>query len=726
MSELAAVPDYASRAVAPLTIRRWTALWVGALRLLREAAPRPAATVVAAQLVSGVATVAKLGVAGLLLSRLADGGAVFWPLVIAAALLAVGAVAGSVSNEVSMLVSERVAQTAQDRVLAVAAAVDLEAYESPGFQDRLARAQANADEQSWMVVRASIELLTALVGTVAVGAVLVARQPLLAVVVLVGGLPLWVAARRNSSQLYRLQWDHTPLERERGYLQHVLTSRREAAELRVFGLGEYLRDRYEFLYAQRMEAMVSLARHRVMRSAVAAVLSSASGAVALAVLVGLVSRGSLSVADAGVVTLAVWQLQSRVAGAMSGVGLLQEAGRFLDDFVDFTELAPQVAASSAGLTPPHSFERLRVDGVSFRYPGTATTVLRDVSFEVSAGQVVAIVGRNGSGKTTLAKLLCGLYQPSAGRIWWDDVALDRCDRALVARRVGALFQDFATYELSARENVAFGDQTRAGDSDALERAAARAGAREMIGWMPAEWETRLSREYEGGVDLSVGQWQRLALARAFFRDAPFLVLDEPTSALDPRAEAELFAALRDLYAERTVVLISHRFSSVRSADVILVMDRGRLVEAGDHAALMGRRGLYAELYDLQASAYLDRVPEGEPVPHRPSTEPASPGRTEPPSGSERGRDASMTLARGDAAAPAPAPRLRPRSSRPAARPTWPAGGIAAAAGSGAAGAEAYGTTNGRAPAPGPAAGVGGLTDVATDDGGTIGVETPIG
>jgi ATP-binding cassette subfamily B protein len=308
-----------------------------------------------------------------------------------------------------------------------------------------------------------------------------------------------------------------------------------------------------------------------------------------------------------VVAIGLWQLQGRVAGFLVSAALLAEAGRFLDDYVTFTELAPVVAASQRGPVPPMGFSKLRVERLSFTYPGTEREVLRDISLEIDAGEVVALVGANGSGKTTVAKLLCGLYRPSAGAIWWDGERFDLADRRSAPTRVGALFQHFGTYQLPARENVGFGDVTRLADQAAMEEAATRAGVGELIGKLPRGWDTRLSREFDDGVELSVGQWQRVALARAFFRDAPFLVLDEPTSALDPRAEADLFASLRRLYADRTVLLISHRFSSVRSADWIYVLEEGRIIEQGTHDQLMEARGRYCELFTLQAAAYLDGV-----------------------------------------------------------------------------------------------------------------------
>jgi ATP-binding cassette subfamily B protein len=221
------------------------------------------------------------------------------------------------------------------------------------------------------------------------------------------------------------------------------------------------------------------------------------------------------------------------------------------------------------------------------------------------GEIIALVGENGSGKTTLAKLLCGLYPPKRGEILWDGADLRTFDPEELRRSIAVIFQEFARYQLSGWDNLAVGDPARAGDRAGMEAAAREAGAHPFLAALASGYDTVLSPQFDGGADLSLGQWQRVAIARAFFRDAPFLVLDEPTAALDPRAEADLFASLRTLCAGRTVLLISHRFSSVRSADRIYVLHEGRIVEHGSHAQLMKERGRYAEMFSLQASSYVD-------------------------------------------------------------------------------------------------------------------------
>jgi ATP-binding cassette, subfamily B, bacterial len=260
-----------------------------------------------------------------------------------------------------------------------------------------------------------------------------------------------------------------------------------------------------------------------------------------------------------------------------------------------------------------------VEDVSFTYPESDRPAVDGVSLEIGKGEIVALVGENGSGKTTLAKMLAGLYQPEKGRILWDDVDLADVDADELRRSVAVIFQDFERYLLPARENVGLGRKERIEDLEAIVEAAGRADANEFLAGLPEGYETMLGREFSGGFDLSIGQWQRVALARAFFRDAPFVILDEPTASLDARAESNLFDRMRELLHGRSVVLISHRFSSVRSADRIYVLHEGRVVEEGSHAELMERDGLYAELFTLQARAYVERPldPAHEEPPEEP-------------------------------------------------------------------------------------------------------------
>jgi ATP-binding cassette subfamily B protein len=291
---------------------------------------------------------------------------------------------------------------------------------------------------------------------------------------------------------------------------------------------------------------------------------------------------------------------------VQGTNQFFEAAPLVTDINEFLRLEPTRRAERATGAVPDGFTSIAADHVSFTYPGSTELALRDVSVRLNAGEVVALVGENGSGKTTLAKLLSSLYQPVQGRVLWNGEDTAAMDPDRFRRSVAVLFQDFIRYALPARDNVAFGDITREEDEDAdsaVRAAAAQAGADVFLAGLPKGYDTILGPEFEDGQDLSIGQWQRVALARAFFRDAPLIILDEPTASLDARAEHELFDSIRTLCLGRSVLLISHRFSTVRTADRIYVLESGQIVEQGNHDSLMAAEGLYAELFRLQAEAY---------------------------------------------------------------------------------------------------------------------------
>jgi ATP-binding cassette subfamily B protein len=346
----------------------------------------------------------------------------------------------------------------------------------------------------------------------------------------------------------------------------------------------------------------------------------------IAVLSWLYVSDRMSLAAVGAAVFGLYQLANQLRGLHMSATSLYEATLFIRDYSSFLTLEPEVEAEEEGTrAAPHGFEVLSVDDVAFTYPESDRPAVDGVTLEVRKGEVVALVGENGSGKTTLAKMLAGLYRPESGRIRWDDVDLADVDADELRRSVAVIFQDFERYLLPARENVGLGREERIDDYEAIVEAAQRADADAFLAGLPEGYETMLGREFSGGFDLSIGQWQRVALARAFFRDAPFVILDEPTASLDARAESRLFERMRELLDGRSVVLISHRFSSVRSADRIYVLHEGKVVEHGSHDQLMAEDGLYAELFTLQARAYVEQ-PErlalaDEPPDEEPGEEP---------------------------------------------------------------------------------------------------------
>ncbi|MCM3660789.1 ABC transporter ATP-binding protein/permease [Georgenia satyanarayanai] len=523
-----------------------------------------------------------------------------------AGLMAAAALLDSVRGSMSRFLGESVARRTYQDVLDAATAVSLRHFESASFYDRLQRVEASATSRPFQVTQALLGIVGGLAATIGVGAVLAGIHPVLLPLLLLGGLPMILTNRRESRREFQFTVAQTPHQRQRYYLSYLLTTRDEAKEVRAFDLGGPFRERFDELYARYLADLARHLRRRLALSTAGNLGSAAVLTATLLVLVTLIGRGAVSVAQAGAAIVAIRMLQGQVQALLRGMQSIFEAGLFLSDVDQFMDLAATARDEEEGDPAPPAFGEITVEDVRFSYPGSATEALRGVDLRIRRGQVVALVGENGSGKTTLAKILAGLYDPSAGAVRWDGRDTRTYSRVSVRDRVAVIFQDFVRYAFTARENIAFGRAGKCEDARVAE-AAGRAGAASFLEALPAGYETILSRMFKGGRDLSGGQWQRVAIARAFYRDAELMILDEPTAALDPRAESALYESLRAVLAGRTAVFISHRFSSVRAADVIYVLDQGRVVEAGSHEELMAREGMYAELFRLQAAAYL-----GEP------------------------------------------------------------------------------------------------------------------
>jgi ATP-binding cassette subfamily B protein len=402
--------------------------------------------------------------------------------------------------------------------------------------------------------------------------------------------------------------ESTELHRERIYLEDVMIDRDDAKELRAFGANSAFRRWHAELWDVWLERLTALVRRRLGMTAVGSLVTTAVLVATLAFALVLAGRGSISLGDAAIAVVGLQQLSSRLQAAGTAFGGVHEGVTFLSDFEDFRAELPAIRGRRPMGTPPQQPSVLTVEHVSYRYPGADKDALVDVSFSVQRGQILAIVGANGSGKSTLAKLLCGLLPPSAGRILWDGVDLSTCAPDIVRAQIAPVFQDYARFQLTVGQAIGLGDVGRLDDVNGMRRAAERAGLNGVLAASPRALDTRLGKAFRDGIDLSGGEWQRLAIARALFRDASFFVLDEPSASLDPRAEEELFSTLEALCSDRFIIFISHRLATVRSADVVLVLDEGEVVEVGSHDDLLNAGALYADLYNLQAERYGARPP----------------------------------------------------------------------------------------------------------------------
>jgi len=582
-------------------------LLADSLRLVWEAGRKEFLITTALQVITGFGIAAQLFIARALFEAVLSAGGTRDLAGVApelAALLAITVAldfARAVQTEQTRVLSELVGRKALDRVLDVSTRIDLLAFEAPDFYDQLTRARAQGQFRSFQIVNGFLGLVGSAIASVGLILALAAMQPILLPFVAVAYIPLWVVASRNTKDLYQWTRGMTPNDRERNYLQQILTRRDPAKEVRSFGTAQFLRDRYDRLYDERIRDLRSLARRRMRRSLVGSLAATAVTAASVGMLTFLYIDDRMDLATLGATVFGLYQLSGQLRGVHFSVASLYESVVFVRDYTSFLQLRPE---DSDNEPAPREFETLRAEQVSFTYPDANRPALDGVSLEIKRGEVVALVGENGSGKTTLAKIVAGLYRPDQGHVLWDDVDVGEVDRDELRASIAVIFQDFERYLLPARENVGMGRHERIDSLDDVVAAATRADANDFLEGLPEGYETMLGREFSGGYDLSIGQWQRVALARAFFRDAPFVILDEPTAALDARAESRLFERLGELLEGRSVLLISHRFSSVRSADRIYVLEHGKVVEEGTHDELMEAGGRYAELFTLQARAYL--------------------------------------------------------------------------------------------------------------------------
>lgn len=600
------------RADRPRRLPRLIAL---AIRIAWRAAPREVVGLVAAQLGGVAAMVGALLLGRHLLSigldaSRAGGGlnrAIPTALLLTAATGAIG-ITRAVAMRDQRLLGELTLRFGIDRVLDFACAAELTDFDDPAFHDDLARGRA-ATQRLQMVVSSLAGLVSATAGATAAVVALLVLQPLLAPVALLALAPAWFAASRRGRLFYSFAYRLTPQDRERFYLTDVLASRDPAKEIRAYQLAPFLRGRHDSLYDERIRGVRLLARRQLVLSVVADLAAAAIIAGALLTLIALTNAHDISLAGAGAAVVAIALLGQRTSAAGSSAGTLSESGLFIEDLARLMdgrdgEGPPEAALVHTSLEPePVEPWSIAAQHLTFSYRGVDRPALQDVSIAIHPGEVVALVGPNGSGKTTLAKLLAGLYLPEAGRVRWNGVDTSDCDRELVGRRIAVVFQDFMRYALTAYDNIALGRTERFADASAVEEAAREAGVDHAIRQLPLGYKSVLGPQFEEGVDLSLGQWQRMALARVYFREASFVILDEPTAALDAHAEEDLFDRIRALLAGRSVLLISHRFSTVRHADRIYVLEGGSIIEAGAHDDLVADDGLYAELFRAQAAAY---------------------------------------------------------------------------------------------------------------------------
>ncbi len=521
-----------------------------------------------------------------------------------------GAVAlvASLCSSLGSFVNEGQGRVMADYMSAIlqrkAVEVDLEYYENAEFFNTLHRAQEEAPYRPTRIVNGLSTLGQNLISLIGVAVLLATLHPVVILVIVLGALPGVLVRLRFINILLAWQKRRSALERRASYFNWLLTLAPWAKEVRLFDLSGLFIERHATLRREMRGEQLAISLRRTYAEAGAQLFVVLPMFACMAfVAVGAV-QNRMSLGAVTMYFLAFGRGQGAVQGLLGALLSLHEDSRFLGYLYEFLDLVPKVASPAQPKPVPRPMQGgISFEDVFFAYPGSERPALQGLNLHVAPGEAVAIVGENGSGKTTLVKLLCRLYDPDSGRVCMDGVDVRELDLTQLRREVSVIFQDYVHYDLSARENIWVGHTLLDENDPAIVQAARRSGAHEVIGKLPQNYETLLGRQFEGGEELSIGQWQKIALARAFLRPSQLIVLDEPTSALDPRAEAEVFDKFRELVAGQAAILISHRLSTVKMADRICVMQNGRIVEDGPHDELMARGGVYADLFERQARAY---------------------------------------------------------------------------------------------------------------------------
>jgi ATP-binding cassette subfamily B protein len=486
-------------------------------------------------------------------------------------------------------------------------AVDLSYYEDPAYYDTLHRAQGEAPYRPARIVSGLVQIAQNGLALAGIAAWLVSFNWALAAALFLAVLPGAFARLVYSRRLYGLQQAQTEQERRSWYYHTVLTEVLHAKELRIFNLGAFFRARDRDVRHALRAGTLALARHRLATELLTQVVATLALFGSLAWIAWQTIRGAVTLGDLAVYYLGFQTGLSLLQTVLRALAGLYEDNLFLTNLYQFLDLQPSIVAPDSPMPVPTPMTRgVAFRDVAFRYPGHGADAIQGIDLELGPGEVVALVGENGSGKSTVVKLLCRLYDPASGDITVDGVSLRKIDPVAWRREISVAFQDYAHYAMTAGENIWLGDIEKPADAEGIAKAGARSGADSVVEKLPAGYDTMLGRWFQQGQELSSGEWQRIATARAFWRDARILVLDEPSSSLDPLAEAEISRQFRTLLEGRSAIVISHRLSTVQLADRIYVMDRGRIVERGTHASLLAQDGLYATLYRAQAQHYQDR------------------------------------------------------------------------------------------------------------------------
>jgi ATP-binding cassette subfamily B protein len=527
-----------------------------------------------------------------------------WWLVAAEFALAVfNSILSRIIDYLDALLADKYTRHVSIRVMKHAAELDLLAYEDPVFYDRLERARVQATDRLGMIQSIG-RLVQQVITTISLSVSIMLFSPWLLLLLVAGVVPAFLGESHFAFLGYAKNFRQTPMRRQLDYLRVLGGSKEAAKELKLFGLREFLVGRFTRLSDQIYREDVSLARRRLVAGSFLSVIGTAGYYGAYVFVIWRTVAGRLTIGSLTFLSGAILQASSNIQQIFSTLSGIADQALFLTDLIAFFEMQPEIRSKPNALPAPRPIQRgFEFRNVSFSYPGSPRLILDGLNFQLRPGERVALIGENGQGKTTIVKLMTRLYDPVEGQILLDGIDLREYQLEDLYREIGVIFQDFMRYEMTARENIAVGRIEEVDNLRLLHVAAQKSMADEVIGRLQHEYDQMLGRRFDGGVDLSGGEWQKVALARAYLRDAQVLILDEPTAALDARSEYEVFQRFAELTTGKMALFISHRFSTVRMADRIVVLENGNIAEDGNHDELTHLGGRYAEMFELQAASY---------------------------------------------------------------------------------------------------------------------------
>ncbi len=528
----------------------------------------------------------------------------FWWIVAAEVAIVIGTgILARLIDYCDSLLADRYTHYVSIRVMRQAAQLDLTTYEDPVYYDRLERARVQATDRLAMI-QAMGRLFQQVLTTLFFSSVLLVKAPFLIVLLALAVVPSFLGETHFAFLGYAKNFRQTPAKREMDYIRQVGGSKEAAKELKLFNLSEYFTDRFAKLSLGIYEENIALSRRRLFWGGLFSIVGTGGYYSSYIYVIWRAIHGGYSLQDFVFITASVQQAQTNLQMVFSTASGIADQALFLTDLIGFFEMKPTVVSKPNGLPMPRPIRRgFEFRNVSFAYPGTTRRVLKDFNFHLHPGERIALIGENGQGKTTVVKLITRLYDPTEGQILLDGVDLREYALDDLHQEMGVIFQDFMRYEMTVRDNIAVGRVELPHTDSDIATAAEKSLAASVVRKLAGGYDQMLGRRFESGVDLSGGEWQRIALARAYLRDAQLLILDEPTAALDAKSELEVFERFAELTLGKMALLISHRFSTVRMADRIVVLAGGQLVEEGDHARLMALGGRYAEMFEMQAASY---------------------------------------------------------------------------------------------------------------------------